>query len=53
MNNTNQSPKETKKSEFLQPTPEQVKKMDEQVAEALKAANENAKAGRWANERQK
>lgn len=54
MNNTKVSPERLKEiaKSLRQPTPEEDKIMDEQVKEALKAANENMKAGRWANERE-
>jgi len=49
MNNTNHSPdriKEIAKS-LRQPTPEEIKQLDEELAVAVKAANEHAKAKGW------
>jgi hypothetical protein len=47
MNNTNTSPEPKKKPYHPMPTPEEIKLMDEEMAEAIRRTNEYTKKMGW------
>jgi hypothetical protein len=47
MNNTNISPEPKKVSQHPKWTPEEIKKLDEELAEAIRKANEYSKKMGW------